>query len=163
MAGTSSKQVSTIYSLLATLIETVTTDNGYNNTILPESILYQQAPLTKERKPPIIYIYHMRAEFAAGTGGRYDVELQYSIIAETKTANGQNDLLDKILLLQSDLIKVLYSDLYLINTATAEETDVHLDNHLIYSVNTEGGLIYPKALLEIQGGMLLHRTQLPLL
>jgi hypothetical protein len=163
MSGASTGQVGTCLALLAKLLENVTVLNGYNYTIQPESILYQMPPLVVKREPPIIYIYLRSTELEAGLGGRYNVDIQYSIIGEVGTTKGANDLLDKLTTLQSDLLIVMASDLYLINTATEQGTDVHLDHHLIYAVNTEEGLAYPKAMLEIQGGMHLHSTPLTLL
>ncbi len=163
MSGTSSGQVYNCMFLLSKLIENVTTDNGYHNTVSSDSIIWQQPPLTVKRTLPIIYLYQDRLEFEAGISGRYNIEIQYSIVGEVAVGKGENTLLQVLDQLQSDLLVVLYSDLYLIDTAGENNIDTHLDHHVIYNVNTEGGLAYPKGMVEIQGGMYLHSTTLPLL
>jgi len=163
MSDTTPDQVLIIYDLLAKLFEDVTVDNGYHHTIDPESILYQHSPQTIKKPLPIIYIYHDGIEFEGGTSGRFGAAIQYSIVGETGTTKDKDDLLQNLLYLESDLLTVLWSDFYLQNTATSQGKDVSLDHHSITRINTDGGLLYPKALLEIQGEMYFHNITLPLL
>ena len=155
-----SSQIYNCYFLMSKLLEKITVDNGYHNTIASTNILYQQPPLVTKRNPPILYIYHDRVDITGGTSGYYDADINYSLIAETGVKTGENDLLTEILKLESDILTVFESDLYFVTVSTEQSINISLDHHVIYSINTEGGLAYPKALLEFQGIMSLKRVQL---